>query len=70
MGKHYKCQFEDARRCPKCGKKKAGVVFVGSGKHGLLRRRECLKCGYRYKTIEVYMDFLEEVFGKEDEQTW
>ena len=70
MAKHCKCQFVDARKCPNCGKKQTMVRHSLSNNHGLQRRRLCLKCGHRYNTIEVHMDFLEEVFGDAGDQEW
>ena len=51
--------------CPVCGEK-TKVVDSRSDCESVSRVRECLKCGYRFKTIE-----LEEVFvngGKDNDK--
>jgi transcriptional repressor NrdR len=41
-------------RCPKCGSRDDKVIDSRQSREGLSirRRRECLKCGYRYTTYE------------------
>ena len=39
-------------RCPNCGGKVA-VYDSRVSKHGQRRGRKCLKCGFRYSTVEV-----------------
>lgn len=47
--------------CPECGGEAYIIDTRPSAKHkGLTRRRsECVKCGYRFSTIEVLEDRLE-----------
>lgn len=62
MAKHLKLQLPSARECPECGSKQVMVHWSGETKNGLMRRRRCLDCGKRYKTIEVHIDVLGEVY--------
>ena len=41
-------------RCPKCGSRDDKVIYSRQSREGLSirRRRECLKCAYRYTTYE------------------
>jgi transcriptional repressor NrdR len=48
-------------KCPKCGSEKSKVI--NSRKHeeyareeSIYRRRECLKCGFRFSTYELRAD--------------
>ena len=38
--------------CPKCGSNQTKVSWSGSEPKYVKRRRVCLKCNYRYNTIE------------------
>jgi len=42
-------------RCPKCGSKEDHVVDTRPKEENVRwRRRECLKCNFRWNTIETY----------------
>lgn len=62
MAKHSKMHLPNARECPECGSDQVTVYYTGDKRFGLMRRRRCLDCGHRYKTIEVHMDMLEGVY--------
>jgi len=47
-------ESSDTMRCPKCGSRDDKVIDSRQSREGLSirRRRECLKCAYRYTTYE------------------
>ncbi len=47
-------ECSDTMRCPKCGSRDDKVIDSRQSREGLSirRRRECLKCAYRYTTYE------------------
>jgi len=43
-------------KCPKCGHEKSIVVESRKFEGNPVRKRECIKCGHNYKTVEVPYD--------------
>jgi transcriptional repressor NrdR len=39
-------------RCPHCGHNESKVLDTREAEHGIRRRRECLRCGARFSTLE------------------
>ena len=49
--------------CPKCLRPHVGCVDSRPTVATVLRRRECPDCGYRFSTVELARDDLEEALG-------
>lgn len=47
--------------CPFCHKNQAQVIDSRSYPDRVRRRRECLSCGARWSTTEIYCDILTEI---------
>jgi len=43
------------RLCPKCRSKTKVYDSRTTPSENILRHRECMKCGFRFKTIEKYL---------------
>lgn len=51
--------------CPKCaGRTKVYDCRPDEAGETKTRRRECLECGYRFKTIEIETNLFESIIGR------
>lgn len=61
----YHRVFSIAPLCKHCGKK--GIVYdvrLFECMDGLIRRRKCLNCGAKWKTIELVYDEFKEAYNE------
>ena len=54
------CKYPDSKITNSRGKRKIAQY--------IRRKRECLKCKYRWSTVELSIVFLEKIFGKDFEK--
>lgn len=60
------CNSTDVRMCPECGYDKSKVYDVRDQIDGVvLRRRRCLSCGCKWRTVEVRMQRYEDLLKGE-----
>lgn len=52
--------------CPVCGAKTI-VTNTRSKTDSLERRRVCLKCGFKFRTVEVDKDYFERITRRKNE---
>ena len=52
--------------CPKCKSAQVYVCDSRQCENGTRRRRKCMDCGYRYSTVEISMEELQQYKAKED----
>lgn len=57
-------KFTSARMCPMCGKAQSEVIDTRDKPYGTYRRRRCVQCGYRFNSIEIQENELEELLEK------
>ena len=51
--------------CPKCNEK-TRTIETNTEDDSIMRRRECLVCGYRFSTIEIDRDLYERLVRRHD----
>lgn len=55
--------------CVKCGSYQVKVIDTrAKGKRKIYRRRECLRCGYRWSTLELPVGDLKQIARKENNE--
>ena len=53
------------KNCKRCGSAKSQVTEVRIHDALPIRRRKCLECGYKWKTVEVeYWDYMNLLEGR------
>ena len=45
-------------QCPACGYPTTNVRYTVSYETHIMRKRECLKCGYVHETVEMRIDMM------------
>lgn len=54
-------------KCPVCGEE-TKVIDSNSTCEDIVRRRKCIKCNYRFNTIEIDKDLFEKLWSTYQEK--